>query len=144
VMSGGIRSEISASVLDPDRVNRRREPMVFERKVAIITGASKGIGACLLSGFREKGYGVVANSRFAVSHKTRYRCSDRTHNPSGPFNGACRLISLWLPKTSFTSGERAAQNPCSRNTNRGFQKIPGFGPDFATSLKAHLDRCYRE
>jgi len=36
---------------------------VFERKVAIITGASKGIGACLLSGFREKGYGVVANSR---------------------------------------------------------------------------------
>jgi NAD(P)-dependent dehydrogenase (short-subunit alcohol dehydrogenase family) len=37
--------------------------MAFERKVAIITGASKGIGACLLRGFREMGYGVVANSR---------------------------------------------------------------------------------
>jgi hypothetical protein len=37
--------------------------MAFERKVAIITGASKGIGACLLRGFRERGYGVVANSR---------------------------------------------------------------------------------
>jgi NAD(P)-dependent dehydrogenase (short-subunit alcohol dehydrogenase family) len=34
-----------------------------ERKVAIITGASQGIGAGLVEGFREKGYRVVANSR---------------------------------------------------------------------------------
>jgi NAD(P)-dependent dehydrogenase (short-subunit alcohol dehydrogenase family) len=32
-------------------------------KVAIVTGASQGIGAELVKGFREIGYGVVANSR---------------------------------------------------------------------------------
>ena len=37
--------------------------MSSERKVAVITGASRGIGACLVGGFRELGYGVVANSR---------------------------------------------------------------------------------
>jgi NAD(P)-dependent dehydrogenase (short-subunit alcohol dehydrogenase family) len=34
-----------------------------EQKVAIITGASRGIGAGLVEGFRQLGYGVVANSR---------------------------------------------------------------------------------
>ncbi len=34
-----------------------------ERKVAVITGASQGIGAGLVSGFLEHGYRVVANSR---------------------------------------------------------------------------------
>lgn len=34
-----------------------------EQKVAVITGASQGIGASLVKGFREIGYGVVANSR---------------------------------------------------------------------------------
>ena len=37
--------------------------MGTERKVAIITGASQGIGAGLVQGFRERGYRVVANSR---------------------------------------------------------------------------------
>jgi NAD(P)-dependent dehydrogenase (short-subunit alcohol dehydrogenase family) len=37
--------------------------MPSEQKVAIITGASQGIGASLVRGFREIGYGVVANSR---------------------------------------------------------------------------------
>jgi NAD(P)-dependent dehydrogenase (short-subunit alcohol dehydrogenase family) len=37
--------------------------MSTERKIAIITGASQGIGAGLVDGFREKGYRVVANSR---------------------------------------------------------------------------------
>jgi NAD(P)-dependent dehydrogenase (short-subunit alcohol dehydrogenase family) len=37
--------------------------MSTERKVAIITGASQGIGAGLVQGFRERGYCVVANSR---------------------------------------------------------------------------------
>jgi NAD(P)-dependent dehydrogenase (short-subunit alcohol dehydrogenase family) len=37
--------------------------MRSEQKVVVITGASRGIGASLLSGFREIGYGVVANSR---------------------------------------------------------------------------------
>jgi NAD(P)-dependent dehydrogenase (short-subunit alcohol dehydrogenase family) len=37
--------------------------MNAESKVAIITGASQGIGAGLVHGFRERGYRVVANSR---------------------------------------------------------------------------------
>jgi NAD(P)-dependent dehydrogenase (short-subunit alcohol dehydrogenase family) len=40
-----------------------RQAMSPERKVAIITGASKGIGSGLVDGFRERGYRVVANSR---------------------------------------------------------------------------------
>ena len=37
--------------------------VTFEQKVVVITGASRGIGADLIRGFREIGYGVVANSR---------------------------------------------------------------------------------
>ena len=37
--------------------------MSGEPKVAIVTGASQGIGASLVTGFRERGYRVVANSR---------------------------------------------------------------------------------
>jgi NAD(P)-dependent dehydrogenase (short-subunit alcohol dehydrogenase family) len=37
--------------------------MSGEPKVAIITGASQGIGAGLVTGFRERGYRVLANSR---------------------------------------------------------------------------------
>lgn len=37
--------------------------MGSEQKVAVITGASQGIGASLVEGFRHLGYGVVANSR---------------------------------------------------------------------------------
>jgi NAD(P)-dependent dehydrogenase (short-subunit alcohol dehydrogenase family) len=37
--------------------------MAAVQKVAIVTGASKGIGAGLVTAFLERGYGVVANSR---------------------------------------------------------------------------------
>src|SRR5689334_16982834 len=37
--------------------------MGSEQKVAIITGASQGIGAALVRGFRDRDYRVVANSR---------------------------------------------------------------------------------
>jgi NAD(P)-dependent dehydrogenase (short-subunit alcohol dehydrogenase family) len=34
-----------------------------ERKVAVITGASQGIGAALVQAYRDRGYGVVATAR---------------------------------------------------------------------------------
>src|ERR1700751_1867362 len=37
--------------------------MTSERKVAVITGASRGIGAGLLKAYRDIGYQVVASSR---------------------------------------------------------------------------------
>src|SRR5438105_15435235 len=37
--------------------------MSTERKVAVITGASQGIGAGLVRGYLDRGYRVVANSR---------------------------------------------------------------------------------
>ena len=37
--------------------------MKSECKVAVITGASQGIGASMVEGFRRRGYAVVANSR---------------------------------------------------------------------------------
>jgi len=37
--------------------------MASDRKVAVITGASQGIGAGLVRGFLDRGYRVVANSR---------------------------------------------------------------------------------
>jgi NAD(P)-dependent dehydrogenase (short-subunit alcohol dehydrogenase family) len=37
--------------------------MMNETKTVIVTGASQGIGACLVKTFLEQGYGVVANSR---------------------------------------------------------------------------------
>jgi NAD(P)-dependent dehydrogenase (short-subunit alcohol dehydrogenase family) len=41
--------------------------MQLTQKIAIVTGASRGIGASLVRGFREIGYGVVANSRSIVA-----------------------------------------------------------------------------
>src|SRR2546423_1962482 len=41
----------------------RRLIMSSTRKVAVITGASQGIGAGLVRGFLDRGYRVVANSR---------------------------------------------------------------------------------
>ncbi len=35
----------------------------FSNKVAVITGASQGIGAGLVRGFLDRGYRIVANSR---------------------------------------------------------------------------------
>src|SRR3954466_2042481 len=37
--------------------------MSTEHKVAVVTGASQGIGAGLVRGFLDRGYRVVANSR---------------------------------------------------------------------------------
>jgi NAD(P)-dependent dehydrogenase (short-subunit alcohol dehydrogenase family) len=34
-----------------------------DQRVAIITGGSQGIGACLVAGYRRRGWAVVATSR---------------------------------------------------------------------------------
>lgn len=52
--------------------------MPSEQKVVIISGASRGIGATLAKGFRDIGYGVVANSR--------------SMGAIGPANDPCVLV----------------------------------------------------
>ena len=40
--------------------------MAANQKVAVVTGASQGIGAALVQAYRKRGYSVVANSRSNV------------------------------------------------------------------------------
>src|SRR5580765_7190342 len=47
----------------PRTAKPRRAIMSNEQKVAIITGASQGIGAGLVKAYRDRGYRVVATSR---------------------------------------------------------------------------------
>src|SRR5438445_12011658 len=47
-----------------------------QRKTAIVTGASQGIGAGLVKAFVERGWSVVANSR-KVTQSTEVATSDR-------------------------------------------------------------------
>ena len=52
---------------------RRKECiMATEAKTVIVTGASQGIGAGIVSAFRDRGYGVVANSR-SISTSRAFR-----------------------------------------------------------------------
>jgi NAD(P)-dependent dehydrogenase (short-subunit alcohol dehydrogenase family) len=50
--------------------------MSSQRKTAIVTGASQGIGAGIVKGFVERGFNVVANSR-KVTQSTEVAASDR-------------------------------------------------------------------
>ena len=53
--------------------------MPGESKTVIVTGASQGIGAGVVSAFLEKGYSVVATSRSSLKkrrvHSVRSTCS---------------------------------------------------------------------
>src|ERR1700677_1854646 len=46
----------------------KRSVMSIERKVAVITGASQGLGAGFVQGFLGRGYRVIANSRSITPH----------------------------------------------------------------------------
>ena len=46
--------------------------MVHTRNTAIVTGASRGIGAGLVAAFQRRGYNVVANSQ-THHHRRRIR-----------------------------------------------------------------------
>jgi NAD(P)-dependent dehydrogenase (short-subunit alcohol dehydrogenase family) len=50
--------------------------MSSQRKTAIVTGASQGIGAGIVTAFAERGFNVVANSR-KVTRSTEVAASDR-------------------------------------------------------------------
>src|SRR3984893_3966542 len=50
--------------------------MSSQRKTAIVTGASQGIGAGIVKGFVERGFNVVANSR-KVTQSTEVAASNR-------------------------------------------------------------------
>src|SRR5271166_801827 len=50
--------------------------MSSQRKTAIVTGASQGIGAGIVKGFVERGFNVVANSR-RMTQSTEVAASDR-------------------------------------------------------------------
>src|SRR5437764_12341226 len=50
--------------------------MSSQRKTAIVTGASQGIGAGIVKGFVERGFNVVANSR-RVTQSTEVAASNR-------------------------------------------------------------------
>ena len=50
--------------------------MSIERKVALVTGASQGIGAGIVKAFVERGFNVVANSR-NLTRSTEVAASDR-------------------------------------------------------------------
>src|SRR5882757_1649383 len=50
--------------------------MGSQRKTAVVTGASQGIGAGLVKAFIERGFNVVANSR-KVTQSTEVAASDR-------------------------------------------------------------------
>ena len=47
--------------------------MGTEQKVAVITGASQGIGAALVKAYRDRDYRVVANSRSIKPSNDRRR-----------------------------------------------------------------------
>ena len=50
--------------------------MSGQKKTAIVTGASQGIGAGIVKGFLERGFNVVANSR-KVTQSTEVAASDQ-------------------------------------------------------------------
>ena len=52
-----------ARTIHPLKMALAEDPMGAERKVAVITGASQGIGAALARAYRERNYKVVATAR---------------------------------------------------------------------------------
>jgi NAD(P)-dependent dehydrogenase (short-subunit alcohol dehydrogenase family) len=62
MMSGTLRESV---------VSRRKDIMRSAQKVALVTGASQGIGAGLVQGFLDRGYSVVACSRTLEPGRTQ-------------------------------------------------------------------------
>ena len=74
--------------------------MSNQRKTAIVTGASQGIGAGIVKGFVERGFKVVANSR-KVTQSTEVAASDRVALVEGDIGDpvtAARLVEVALSR----------------------------------------------
>ena len=67
--------------------------MSGESKTVIVTGASKGIGAGVVSAFLEKGYNVVANSR-SITRTGAFEPSDKLALVDGDIGDATTAASL--------------------------------------------------
>ena len=71
-----------------------------ERKVALVTGASQGIGAAIVKAFVERGFNVVASSR-KVTQSTEVAASDRVALVDGDIGQpgtAARVIEAALSR----------------------------------------------
>src|SRR5258708_22439302 len=70
------------------------------QKIAIVTGASQGIGAGIVKGFVERGFNVVANS-LKVSQSTEVAASDRVVLVEGDIGDpatAARIVETALAR----------------------------------------------
>src|SRR5216683_41967 len=75
--------------------------MTVQRKTAIVTGASQGIGAGIAKGFVERGFNVVANSR-KVTQSTEVAASNHValgtaHRRAGNCRQDRRNVTVSLP-----------------------------------------------
>src|SRR6516164_6178779 len=74
--------------------------MSSQRKTAIVTGASQGIGAGIVKGFVERGFDVVANSR-KVTQSTEVAASDHVALVDGDIGesaSAARILETALSR----------------------------------------------
>src|SRR3954467_342356 len=74
--------------------------MDTKRKVAIVTGASQGIGAGVVKGFVERGFNVVASSR-KVTESTEVTSSDHValvDGDIGETTTAARIVETALAR----------------------------------------------
>jgi NAD(P)-dependent dehydrogenase (short-subunit alcohol dehydrogenase family) len=77
--------------------------MSSQRKTAIVTGASQGIGAGIVKAFVERGFNVVANSR-KVTQSTEVAASDRVALVDGDIGQpatAARVVETALARFQF-------------------------------------------
>jgi NAD(P)-dependent dehydrogenase (short-subunit alcohol dehydrogenase family) len=97
--------------------------MKSERKVAIITGASRGIGAALLKAYRDIGYHVVASSRSI----------DKSRDPSIPAvdgdiasaKTADRIVGLAIERYGRIDPSRRVRSrrPCMRRRRTASSQV---------------------
>ena len=84
--------------------------MSSQRKTAIVTGASQGIGAGIVQGFVERGFNVVANSR-KVTQSTEVTASDYValvDGHIGELATAAKIVETALSR--FTSIDALVNN----------------------------------